>query len=148
MDDQRPLPWIAVIATGAVLFLMVVATPPLAAKLAQHGWNGAIAMAAVFGAGGLLVAAVMMAVLVRTGRTHLSPRLVEGLAFSIVTLTLIFLVQIWLADAFDGFGWPDEITHYASWLTAIVIVGYPADLVRRRLGIEFPARVGSRRPEA
>ena len=72
-------------------------------------------------------------------KTRVSGELVKGLTFVIVIPVSIFVVQGWLAAASERFGWPREV-QYGAWLAAIVIVGWPAELVRRKLRIDFPMR--------
>jgi hypothetical protein len=59
------------------------------------------------------------------------------LLFLVLTLTIIASVQPLLAQLLDMWNCPAEIQPHASWLAAIVLVGWPADLIRKRLGVKL-----------
>ena len=138
MNDKEPLPWLVVLILGAFALAMAASFTRLVRVLTNRGSNEAVAETIVLAAGGFVLATVLAISMAATTKSRISSPFVTGVTFSIVTLSLIYLVHICLSYWFDRFGWPVEIQYHGSWLAAIVIVGWPADLVRKRLGIPFP----------
>ncbi len=138
--EREPLSWFGLVILAALVLALMILTPAATRLLVNVGWNEYVANIFVVGVGMALLAAALTAIVRVQRKRPLSAARLKGVVFGMVTMTVIYAVHLVLQFLIESLGWPAEVQYHGSWLAAIVIVGWPADIIRKRMGIEFPRR--------
>jgi uncharacterized membrane protein YGL010W len=132
--------WLAVALVVAPLAALYFVSTPVVSALAGLGVPATLAFFVVIGVGSALAIVAMLFARVVAGTASPTKDKLRLAVFIWVVMNSLFIVQVGINEGLRRTAIQDEFRWHASWLTAIAVVGWLANLARKRFAIEWPVR--------